>query len=159
MKAITFPDLMEDQLNTGFATVFNSTTYLQKLVNYLVGNSLKTIIRNKTVVVNEVPAEFSTGADAEKIAPVISALLTTVIANSRNGLINITVDKFRDIVTLEIQDRNNYNGYALACGIKAIEPLASIMGCSINIEAPQQLIATVSFSFPDRPDKNNYDNW
>jgi len=157
MKTTTFPNLMKEP--TGFAAVFSGTAYLHKLVNYLVGNSLVTIIHNKTIVVNEVPAEFRLNADAEKIAPVIGALLTTVIANSRNGRIYINIDKFRDTITLEIQDRNNYNGYALACGIKALEPLASIMGGSINLEAPQQLIATVTYSFPDKADNDNYDNW
>ena len=143
---------------TGFAAVFSGTAYLHKLVNYLVGNSLVTILHNKTIVVNEVPTEFRLNADAEKIVPVIEALLITVITNSRNGRVYINVDKFRDTITLEIQDRNNYNGYALACSIKALEPLASIMGGNINLEAPQQLIATVTYSFPNRTE-GNYDNW
>ena len=65
MKTTTFPNLMKEP--TGFAAVFSGTAYLHKLVNYLVGNSLVTIIHNKTIVVNEVPAEFRLNADAEKI--------------------------------------------------------------------------------------------
>ena len=140
---------MKNQLNSGWAGVFNTKTSLQLLVNRLVSNSLAGIVRSKSIVVNEVLPEFFITADENKVTPVISELLTTVVANARNGRIYITAERFRDIIILQIQDRNNYNGYALACSIKAIEPQAAMMGGCINIKSAQQLVATISFSFPN----------
>jgi hypothetical protein len=140
---------MKNQLNTNWADVFNTKTSLHLLVNRLVSNSHAGIIRSKSIIVNEVPEEFFITADENKIAPVISELLTTVVANARYGRIYITAERFRDIIILQIQDRNNYNGYALAYSIKAIEPQAAVMGGHISIKAAQQLIATISFSFPN----------
>jgi hypothetical protein len=149
VKTTLNPSLMKDQLNTGWPGVFNTGTSLQLLVNRLVSNSRAGIIRNKSFVVNEVPMEFYIAADESKIAPVISELLTTVVANARNGRIYITAERFRDIIILEIQDRNNYNGYALAYSLKTIEPQATMIGGCISIKGPQQLVATISFSFPN----------
>ena len=140
---------MKNQPNTGWAGVFNTKTSLQLLVNRLVSNSLGAIVRSKSIVVNEVPGEFLITAGEHKLTPVISELLTTVITNARNGRIYINAERFRDIISLQIQDRNNYNGYALAFSIKTIEPQASMMGGCIDIKAAQQLVTTISFSFPD----------
>ena len=145
----TNPNLMNNQLNTGWAGVFNTKTSLQLLVNRLVSNLLADIVRSKSFIVNEVSPEFLITADKSKVTSVISELLTTVVANSRNGHIYITAEKFGDIVIFQIQDRNNYNGYALAGSIKSIEPMALMIGGNINIKGQQHLVATISFSFPD----------
>jgi len=126
----------------------DSGTSLQLLVNRLVSNSLNGIARNKCIVVNEVPSDFRIAAD-ETAAPVINELLTTMVANARNGRIYINAQRFRDIMILEMQERNNYNGYALAFSLKSIEPQASMIGGNINIKGIQQLETTVSFSFPN----------
>ena len=148
---------MKNQPNTGCAGVFNTKTSLQLLVNRLVSNSLAGIVHSKSVVVNEVPSEFFITADENKITPVISELFTTVVANARNGHIYITAERFKDIIILEIQDRNNYNGYALAYSLKSIEPQATMIGGNISIKGQQQLITTISFSFPNQSSWSNYD--
>jgi hypothetical protein len=140
----------ENQLNTGWAGVSDTSTSLQLLVNRLVSNSLEGIVRSKSFVVNEVPPGFFIAADENKVTPVINELLTTVVANARNGHIHITAERFKDTIILQIQDRNNYNGYALEGSIKAIEPKAFMMGGYISIKAIQQLVATISFTFPNQ---------
>jgi hypothetical protein len=145
----TNPNLMNNQLSTGWTGVFNTKTSLQLLVNRLVSNLLTDIVRSKSFIVNEVSPELFIIPHESKVTPVISELLTTVVTNSRNGHIYITAEKFGDIVILQIQDRNNYNGYALTGSIKSIEPMAMVIGGSINIKGQQHLVATISFSFPD----------
>jgi hypothetical protein len=48
-----------------------------------------------------------------------------------------------------MQERNNYNGYALAFSLKSIEAYAAMIGGNIGIKDPQKLVTTVSFSFPN----------
>jgi hypothetical protein len=157
VKATINPNLMKNQLNNGWAGVVSAKTSLQLLVNRLVSNSLAGIVHSKSVVVNEVSSEFFITADENKITPVISELFTTVVTNARNGHIYITAERFKDIIILEIQDRNNYNGYALAYSLKAVESQATMIGGNITIKGQQQLIATISFSFPNQLSWLNYD--
>ncbi len=121
---------------------------LKQLVDRLVSDSLNDNLRSSNRVVNEVPDSLCIMVDECKEGPVISELLATVLTNAKNGDIHISADQFHDIVTLAIQDRNNYNGYALASRLKTIEPGAHQVGGSISIRGQQQLVATVSFSFP-----------
>lgn len=122
---------------------------LQMLVNNLVSKLPGTIAMNKIVVENEVSPEFTMIADQRQVVPVIDDVLTTVMTNARNTSILITAEKFTDTVTLSFEDRNNYNGYALAFSLMAIGQDARFIGGDINIEGAQKRVATVSFSFPD----------
>lgn len=147
---------MNEQLNAGSAGAFDAGISLQLLVNRLVSSSLATALRNKISVVNEVPRDLNIFADENKVVPVIFELLTTVVANAFNSQICISADRYRDIVILNIQDRNNNNGYALAFSIQSIEPRAAMAGGYISIKGPQQKIATISFSFPNHAVVSDY---
>ena len=131
---------MQKQLNRGLP--------LRSLVNRLVSDSLAAAIQQKTVIVNEVPASLHIAANESALNSVIGELLATVVANSRKGKININAARFRDLVILDVQDCNNYNGYALAYSIKSIEPMAALLGGSITIKGQQALETTISLSFP-----------
>ena len=139
---------MNDQLNAGSAGFFEATISLKQLVSNLVCNSLPAARHNNTCVVNEVEQGIALGTDMHKAIDVIGDILHTVVANSRNGNIHITAERFRDIVILEIQERNNYNGYALAFSIGSIEQDAASAGGYISMKGPQQKVTTISFSFP-----------
>lgn len=127
---------------------FTSTISLKQLVSNLVISSLPSANHNNTCVVNEVEQGIVLGTDMHKAIDVIGDILRTVVANSRNGNIHITAERFRDVVILEIQERNNYNGYALAFSIGSIEPDAASAGGYISMKGPQQKVTTISFSFP-----------
>ena len=129
---------------------------LKLLVNKLAGNLTSVLIQNKIVVENEVSSEFKMLTDLSNVVPVMNELLTTVVTNARNTCILITAEKFRDIVTLNIQDRNNYNGYALSFSLMSIGRHARFIGGDITIEGAQTRVATVSFSFPDAPGVKRY---
>jgi hypothetical protein len=143
--------------NAVHSGVDNTGTSLRLLVNRLVSDSLAPTVHNKSCIVNEVPADIRMIADEDKVMPVISELLTSVVANARNGNIHISAERFRDVVILEIQERNNYNGYALAYRIQSIEPQATMLGGYIRMKGQQELITTISFSFPNHAAVTSYD--
>ncbi|MFC0772724.1 hypothetical protein [Terrimonas alba] len=122
---------------------------LQLLLNNLVNNLPETIFRNKISVKNKVAAEFKMNADRDKIVPVIDEVLNTVVSNARNTSISITAERYSDIVILNFEDPNNYNGYALQFSLLSVGQSARHVGGDINIYGAQQREATVSFSFPD----------
>ncbi|MES1197649.1 MAG: hypothetical protein ABUL41_00030 [Chitinophagaceae bacterium] len=139
---------MKKQLNNVCIEAIDPKTSLQLLVNQLVSNSLTGNSPSKCVVVNELPSEFYIASE-NMVAPIIKELLTTMVSNARNGRIYISAERSRDIITLQMQERNNYNGYALAFSLKSIEPQATEIGGCISIKGAQQLETTVSFSFPN----------
>ena len=143
---------MNYQLNA----VFDSGISLQLLVNRLVSSLPDAIAYNKISIVNDVPRNLQMVADENKLTPVICELLTTVVANARNSQIHISAERYRDILTLNIQDRNNNNGYALDFSIMSIQPQVTEVGGSLSIQGKQQRVATVSFSFPNHAEIPEY---
>ncbi len=139
---------MKSHLNAVVPGVFNNGLSLQQLVNRLVSSSQEMALLNNVVVTNEVPEDFIITADENKVVPVIDELLTAVVSNGKNSRVYISADRYRDIVILNIQDRNNNNGYALTFSIMSVEPQASAAGGSITIDGKQKKVATISFSFP-----------
>ena len=144
------------KLNAVSTDAFDAGISLQLLVNRLVNSLPDNFIHNKISIVNEVPRNLQMIADEKKLTPVITELLTTVVANARNSHIHISADRYSDVLTLNIQDRNNNNGYALDFSIMAMKQQANELGGSLSIEGKQQRVATVSFSFPNHSDIPEY---
>lgn len=138
---------MEKQPNSTGA-VTDTAISLKQLVTKLVHSSLPVAHQHHSNLVNEVGQELLLGSDSPKIRSILRDLLNTVVANSSNGEIHISADRYSDVVILQIQERNNNNGYALAYSIGSIEPDAMQIGGHISIKGPQQKITTISFSFP-----------
>ncbi|HEX2848184.1 MAG TPA: hypothetical protein VHN59_16690 [Chitinophagaceae bacterium] len=127
-----------------------SGTSLQSFIDHLLYHPLaESLRRSDSQVVNEIPAEFSLRKDEAKIFPVIKELLAVVLMNARKGNITVRAEKFRDIMILEIEDCNNYNGYALDYSLRSLESLARLAGGHISAKGQQQLVSTVFFSFPN----------
>ena len=139
---------MKDLLNIAAGSTDPGTS-LQQLVNDLVNKSLSQAINNKSNVVNEIDKRIILAAADPRVPFILEDLLSTVIANSHNGEIHITADMYGDVVTVQIQERNNYNGYALSFSVQSIEPEAIEAGGYISINGAQKRITTISFSFPN----------
>jgi len=139
---------MNPQLQT-MSDVLSTAISLQQLVSDLVENSLPAASHNNTLVLNEVRQGIALGSSTQRAVDVMNELLFTIVVNSRNGDIHITADRYNDVVTLEIQERNNYNGYALAYSVSSMETDAAMLGGHITIKDSSKKIATILFSFPD----------
>lgn len=139
---------MKSQLNAAVPEVSSNGLSLQQLVNRFVSSSHEMAFRNKVIIVNEVPGDLIITADENKVVPVIDELLTAVVLNGKNSSIYVSADRYRDIVILNIQDRNNNNGYALAFSIMSVEQQATAAGGSLTIDGKQKKVTTISFSFP-----------
>ncbi len=136
----------------------NLTSYsLQGIINNLVGNLIQDNPGNRCEIFNEVTSDITLLAEESRIAPVLEELLSTVVSNAHNGRIHISAERFRDIITIEIEERNTNNSYALSYSIKALEPIARLAGGYIAIKGQQRLKTTISFSFPNQPGNFTYD--
>lgn len=132
----------------------NTTTFIQprvslkKFINYLIGNAQPMALSHQTHLVNEVSEDIMIDTGNEQLVAVIRELVAAVVTNSHHGRIHISAERFSDHVSIIIQERNNYNGYALAFSIGSIEQDAFQLGGHISINGPQKRVATISFSFP-----------
>jgi glucose-6-phosphate-specific signal transduction histidine kinase len=139
-------------MNKHFHTVtgiFSKSIPLNQVVSRMVNSSLSAARHHKMHLVNEVEQGIALGTAMQHAIGIMNEILTTIVANSNNGEIHISTVRYQDIVTLEFQERNNNNGYALAYSIGSMEPVAASMGGHISIKGPQQKVTTISFSFPD----------
>lgn len=127
----------------GFA-LSDSVTQLVSSLSVIAGNS-------RTSLSNRIEAGFWTAADEKQVLPVLSEILTVMLLNARNGQIQVFAGKFRDVVIVDIEEKNNYNGYALACSVHSLEPLVRMTGGVLSIRGAQRLHTTVTFTFPDSP--------
>lgn len=148
---------MRQQIHAGTAGSHTTGTSLSSLINRLATPCLSVATRSKTVLRNEIPTDFLTSAEEGRIGPIIQELLNRVVGTAQNGRIHVSAERYRDIIVLEIQERNNYNGYALAYSIHSLEPLARTAGGYIHIKDEQRLEATISFSFPDQSIATGYE--
>lgn len=121
---------------------------LQQLINRLVDRSQRRNYQYLSSISNEVPVDFMVIGDENKLSPVIDDILSTIVMNAKNGDIHITAERFNDIATLQIEDRNSYNGYAVASRLHCIEPDARRIGGHIGLQGKNQLVSKISFSFP-----------
>lgn len=127
-----------------------SGTSLQTFIDHLLYHPLaESLHRSNSQVVNEIPAELSLSKGEAMIFPVIEELLSVVLLNARKGNITVRAERFRDIMILEIEDCNNYNGYALDYSLRSLESSARLAGGHISAKGQQQLVSTISFSFPN----------
>jgi hypothetical protein len=139
---------MKKQQNPALG-VFDTGTSLQHLISNLVNGSLPVAFDNKTNIVNEVGHGVYIENNNEKVVTVMKDLLATVVQNSNKGDIHISAERYSDIVVLQIQERNNYNGYALAFSLMSIESQINETGGSLSIDGKQKKVATISYSFPN----------
>jgi hypothetical protein len=125
---------------------------LQSLVNELLNDLRESAALNKIVVETDIPVNLCLqAAYRHELVPIISDLLRAMVSNARNTSLCITAEKYSGIVTLRVEDRNNYNGYALSFSLMPVVRQARCIGGEIITRGAQERVASVSFSFPDVP--------
>ncbi len=136
-----------EKMKTTSATP-SSRKPLQYLVNKLAEQNLAAAEKAGSRIISQIDTAIQVDTRDIRLVTLIGELLETVVNHSRNGDIHITADRYLDVVILSIQERNNYNGYALSYSIQSYQPEVSVLGGHISINGAQQRVATISFSFP-----------
>lgn len=121
---------------------------LNQLVLSLVEKKTPLAVKHNTRIVNEIDRQLLLGEGALQLSKVLEELIDAVILNSKEGDIHISADRFKDMVLLHIEERNNYNGYALSFSVGSLEPDAARIGGHISMEGERKRAAHIQFSFP-----------
>ncbi len=122
---------------------------LKPLLDQMLKTSLPFAVRNRSFIVNDVPANFEFFTDTDKAAQVLSGLLATFITYASDSCIRISAEKiYGNMVQVNVKDNNSNHTYAVACALQKIVPLAEAMVGHLNITNRRQRITTISFIFP-----------
>lgn len=121
---------------------------LHNLVNRLAGNYLPLAVNNHSFFVNDVPADLPVENNGQRIASVISRMLSIVASHVKNTCIRLSAKKYGHITILEIQESGTINSYALASDLQVVHLLAEHIGGRLSISIPKPDNTTISFSFP-----------
>jgi hypothetical protein len=124
---------------------------LRLLVNRLIISSLPVTIRNKSFIVNDVPAEFCIVGNASMVCSVIGALLKTVKSCSKNSCIRISAKNYDNVILLHIRDNNSLDSFALANGLKHMQPLVEKTVGYVSSTNRIEKIMTIAYSFSNLP--------
>jgi hypothetical protein len=150
MKVFNPQEYFMKTIDAPFTCSHSEKTVLKPLVSQLVKNLLPWAVRNKSFIVNDVPAEFNYLADSDPVIQVLTGLFNTFITYASDSCIRISAEKmFGNMVQVTVQDNNSNHTYAVACALQKVVPLAEKLGGHLNISNRRQKITTISFIFPE----------
>lgn len=148
MNAFNPPLMNLFQSNLHF-NISDPEMFLKKIISNLISRSESITAKTHSIIINGIDSTILLKENSKEIIPIIEELLTTVISNSLDSQIYITAEKYKDVIILNIQDRNNNNGYAMAFSVMSVEQQVNEAGGSLKIDGRQSKVATVTFSFPN----------
>ena len=121
---------------------------LKHLVRRLTGNYLQLAVSNKSFFVNDIGDDLPVENNNERIASIITRLLSITAHQLKNTCIRLSARKNGYLTVLEIQESGTINSYALASDLQHVNLLAVQIGGFLSISIPKAKITTISFSFP-----------
>jgi len=136
------------QLKAGYSAHGYNRIRLQQLIDGVVGNSLSAALQHGSMVCNEVGRDVCLQRVSESFTSLVEEILDAVIDSSRKGDIRIRASRHHQRLTLQITEKNNYNGFALAWRIAVLAQEVSSLGGTLDIRNPRQLETTISLSIP-----------
>lgn len=141
---------MNALLYAGFTDPVPGGIKLQQLVDELVGNSLLMAAGKCSAVINEVSGGVFLQNTNPQVVSLIGDIIHTVIINSKKGDIHIAAKQMDGNTILKVQERNNYNGYALSFSLGTLMPDVNVAGADLIITGEKQKTTTIVFTFPDK---------
>lgn len=124
---------------------------LQTLVSRLVAGAVPAAVRNKSFMINDIPAGLRLTANTDMVAAVLSNLFNTVAMHTENSCIRITAKVYGNVILVQLKDHNSANIYTIAHGLQEVQPIAERIGGYIGITSQQKSESTIVFSFPNLP--------
>jgi hypothetical protein len=124
---------------------------LQQVVSRLVAGSLPAAVRNKSFMINDIPAGMKLVGNTDLIAVVLSNLFNTVATHAENSCIRISAKIYSDVILVQLRDRNCINKLTIANSLQEAQPIAESIGGYIGITSQRKRETTIVFSFPNLP--------
>lgn len=121
------------------------------MVNQLSISTLPSAIRRSSIIINDVPAEFTIKADQHKLAAVLGGLLQTVISHTKNSSIRIYARLYESALQLRVKGNNRMNGPAFTSKLGKVQQMAQKIGGNVCVINGPDATTMVALSFIDEP--------
>ena len=124
--------------------------HLQKFVGRLQSEFQLKAVKQKSLIVNNVPGELQVNTDPALLACIIKGLFNTMIGVCQNCCIQVSAKCFNNVVLLRITN-NNVNTFQNNFDIKEVQSVAESLGGCITLNNQIKKGAAVIFSFISFP--------
>ena len=119
----------------------------QQFIDHLVNGIMPLAYSRKNSIVNEVQPESFIKADQDKLAFIVSNLLTDAVNSTTNSMIHISAFTGERIVLLQIKLKSNDYRHSYSSMLSKIQEPAKKMGGNISIETSELEGTLITFTF------------
>lgn len=122
---------------------------LQKLVNHLLKDLLPAAVRKRSLILNEIPGEFTVSADENMVSYVLWNLMNNVVHTSANECIHVNAERNGNCTVISLKHVSNYFYRSFSGDLRQVQDMAAKLGGCINIECSGENESTVTFLIND----------
>jgi hypothetical protein len=120
---------------------------LHHLVNRLSDSLAPAVLRNKSLIINNVPEDICSEINEPLIASVLSRLMNVVISHTENSCIRISAKMFGNVVLIHVKDDGCLNYDSISHNLTEIQAVAEKMGGFVGFTSYRNRLTTIAFSF------------
>ena len=124
-----------------------SNIALHLMINQLSVSTLPDTIKNENTIINQVPTDLQVHTDAQKLAGVIGSLMSTMISNTKNTVLTISVKEYSNVILLHISGNTDFNQKKITRELTRVQHLAECIGGTVGLTSYHNNNATVALSF------------
>ena len=128
-------------------TQFAEPARLHHLVNHITSNLVPDTVRNKCLIINDVPEGIQVNNNEELLSSILSNLIGLVITNAENSHIRITAKLFGNVVLLHVKDDGSLNYDLISSKLTTMQTLAARLGGYVGFTSFRNKLTTIAFSF------------
>jgi hypothetical protein len=125
---------------------------LQQITQRLLGIYQPVAIKQKSILINNVPPGLTIEADKIILFKSLGSILHTTSRLSNNTRIKISAKAYHDVVLMHIKDSSTCNSYAVLSEMPHLQLLAGKIGGFIEVTSQRKKETTIAFSFINRPE-------
>lgn len=127
------------------------SSVLREIVDHLVTSFSFKATSNKNFFVNEIPGHLQLSADPQRIAAVLSGLLSAVVSCAKDSCIRLSAKIYGNIILVQVKDSSSFNSHAIESQVQKLQPLAEKMKGSVGVTSKRNSVTTITFGFPNLP--------
>ena len=129
----------------------HESSVLHEVVELLVTSFSVNAASHKSFFVNEIPDHLHLSGDPQRIASVLSGLLSAVVSYTNDSCIRLSAKIYGNVILIQVKDSSRCNMNAIESQIQKLQPLAESMRGSVGVTSQRNNVVTLTFGFPNLP--------
>lgn len=122
---------------------------LHELADFLIAKFKPAVASNKSLFINEIPAQLELVADKLLLSSILNGLFSVVVNYTKDSCIRLSAKTDGNMVLIQVKDSISLNSTALENGIRKLQPLAEKLRGSVGVTSQRKKLTTITFGFPN----------